>query len=92
MTLKEFVERAVGDRKVVSVSSGSVTSRTSKKVHTMRGVQHHSGYYGYVLVTFEGVRRPETVKCCFHKKPKAAREHAESMSRAFARLIPRDEN
>lgn len=89
MTLKEFVAEQVGDRTVVAVSSG-VTSRMPKKVHTMRGIQHHHGYYGSVYVTFEGVRRPETFRCCFHLKPGAARKHAESMAKAFARHIPKE--
>ncbi len=86
----EYAAALADGRTVARVSSGMVTSRRRKRVQTMRGVQHHSGYFGYVLVTFDGARRPETFRCCFHQKPKAAREHAAVLSRAFARLIERN--
>jgi hypothetical protein len=90
VTLREFVAEQVGDRKVTAVSGGKVTSRMPKRVHTLRGIQHHHGYYGYVLVTFEGARQPETMRCCFHLKSGAARTHAEAMSKAFARHIQKE--
>lgn len=86
MTHKEFVEQAVAGRKVSHVSGGRISS-TVNKVHTLRGVQHHRGYTGFVYVKFEGERRPETYTCCFHQKARAARLHAEQMSRAFKRMM-----
>lgn len=86
-TMTEFVAKIADGRTVTAVSDGKVTSRAPKRVHTMRGVQNHWGYYGFVYVTYDGARRPEPVRCCFHTKPGAARKHAESLSRAFTRLM-----
>lgn len=90
MSVAEFVAQQVGDRAVKAVSGGQIKIKT-KRVHTMRGVQNHRGYQGYVYVKFEGERRPETFYCCaFHQKPKAAREHAATLSRAFQRQITQE--
>lgn len=55
-----------------------------RRIHTMRGVQVHRGYVGYVTVEGQGSRE---CGCNLHQKRKAAREHAVREARAELKLL-----
>jgi hypothetical protein len=85
-SINEWAIEQIAGRTVKAVGTGQV-SGAIKRVDTLKGIQRHRGYRGYVYVTFEGERHPETFRTGFHQKAKAARAHAEQIARAFQRQM-----
>lgn len=85
MNINEWAAEQAAGRKITGVSNGSISAAV-KRVETMRGVQRHRGFKGYVYVAFAGERKPEMFRTGFHQKAKTARAAAEQIARAFRRI------
>ena len=60
---------------------GVTVVATTKKVHTMKGLQRHRGFKARIQVPGQ-----EPVDCCdFHQKAAAARRHGMKVGRALAK-------
>lgn len=85
-SINEWATAQIAGRTVKAVGKGNIVPKV-KRVHTLKGVQHHRGYQGYVYVSFVDGKWPERYTTSFHQKPKAARAHAEQIARAFRRQM-----